>query len=111
MGLYIVLGRFFADAYQRANTYYGVTNQRVLIITRGIGGKVKSLNLRGLSDISFSGSSNGRGVIQFGTTPWSVSNVFGNSGWPGLPSAPRFELADEAKRVYELIRQAQQKTS
>jgi hypothetical protein len=111
VGLYLVVGRFFADAYRRANTYYGVSTQRVLIITRGVSGKVKSLNLKGLSDMSFSVSSSGPGVIQFGSTPSRGSTLLGSSGWPGLPSPPMFELAEETHRVYDLIRQAQQKAA
>ena len=111
VGLYIVIGRFFWDAYQRANTHYAVSDQRVLIVTRGRGAKVKSLNLRGLSDISFSGAATGAGLIQFGTSPWGGASWLGNSGWPGMQTAPVFELAEEAKRVYELIRQAQQKAA
>ena len=32
IGLYLIVGRFFFDAKQRANTYYGVTDERVIII-------------------------------------------------------------------------------
>ncbi len=76
VGLYMIVGRFFWDAYQRANTFYGVSDQRVLIITRGGGGKVKSLSLRTLSDATLTCSSSGSGSIQFGSTPAALSGVF-----------------------------------
>jgi hypothetical protein len=33
MGLYLIVGRFFADAFQRARTGYAVTDQRILVLT------------------------------------------------------------------------------
>ena len=33
IGLYIVFGRFFVDAMVRSKTFYGVTSERILIIT------------------------------------------------------------------------------
>ena len=33
VGLYMVFGRFFADAKQRSKTYYGVTSERVIIVS------------------------------------------------------------------------------
>jgi hypothetical protein len=43
VGLYITIGRCFADARKRAATVYAVTDQRVLIITRFFGHKVKTV--------------------------------------------------------------------
>jgi hypothetical protein len=42
----------FVDAKQRANTFYGVTNQRVIIVSGMLNSKVNSLNLRTLSDLT-----------------------------------------------------------
>ena len=33
IGLYIIIGRFFFDSVQRRNTYYALTNERVIIIS------------------------------------------------------------------------------
>jgi hypothetical protein len=52
VGLYLIIGRFFADAYLRARTCYGVTDQRVLIVTNLWNLQVKSVSLRTLGDIS-----------------------------------------------------------
>lgn len=76
IGLYIIFGRFYVEAKQRKNTFYGVTNERVIITSGLFRKKVKSLNLRTLTDISLSESSSGSGSITFGnTTPFS--SIFG----------------------------------
>src|SRR5262249_33566803 len=54
VGLYVMIGRFFVDARQRASTYYGLTDQRVIIISGLRSRQVKSLELRSLSDVSIS---------------------------------------------------------
>jgi hypothetical protein len=33
VGIYMVIGRFFVEAKQRANTFYAVTNERILIVS------------------------------------------------------------------------------
>src|SRR4051812_42746606 len=33
MGIYLVIGRFFHEAWQRSKTHYAVTNQRILILS------------------------------------------------------------------------------
>ena len=105
VGLYMIAGRFFWDQYQRANTIYGVTNQRILIVTRGLGGKIRSLNLRSLPGLTLSESSNGAGSIQFGANLWGMPTMPAGR-WPGFPSLG-FDLIADAKQVYETIRRAQ----
>src|SRR6266850_5154513 len=52
MGLHLIFGRFLLDAKQRSNTFYGVTNQRIIIVSGISSRKIKSLNVRTLSDVS-----------------------------------------------------------
>jgi hypothetical protein len=108
IGLYFIAGRFFVDAKQRANTVFGVTNQRVLIMSGLFNRKVKSVNLRTLSDISLDERANGTGTVSFGpTNPFAL---WGSAGmaWPGMPTAsPAFELIPNARSVYEIVRKAQ----
>ena len=45
VGIYVVLGRFFVDAFVRSKTYYGISNNRILIATKFLTLTMKSLNL------------------------------------------------------------------
>lgn len=108
MGLYLIFGRFFVDARQRERTFYGVTTERVVIVSGLFGRRVKSLSLDTLTDLSLTERAHGAGVITFGAIPpWFWWHSAG--GWPGMgqQAVPKFELAAEARQVYELIRSAQ----
>jgi len=107
VGLYMVIGRFFFDARQRARTFYALTSERVLIVSGVFSRKVKSLNLSTLTDVSMNESRNGEGEITFGPQH-PIPSFFGNSSWPGAQQqSPRFEFVPNAKSVYEKIRGAQ----
>ena len=112
IGLYLIFGRFLVEVWQRAKTYYGVTNERVLIVSGFFKRNVKSLSLRNLSDLSLSEGSNGEGTISFGGGGPFSSTFGGFSAWPGMPPymGPRFELIADARSVYETIRGAQRGT-
>ncbi len=105
IGLYIIFGRFVVDARQRSNTFYGVTSERVLIVSHLFGRKVKSLNLDTLTDVTLNERGNGAGTITFG--PLAPFYGWQRSGWPGMTNAvPSFELPSDAREVYEIIRNA-----
>lgn len=107
-GIYFIAGRFFVDASVRARTYYGVTPERVIIVTGAGGKKVKSLNLRTLTDLSLDERGDGSGTITFGATlpmAWWTTGL----AWPGadryLP--PSFAMIASARSVYDTIQDAQ----
>lgn len=112
VGLYFIFGRFVADSIKRKGTYYGVTNDRVLILSEFPTRKLKSLNLRTLSDITFSNKSDGSGSITFGPQH-PMSSWMGGMSWPGMGQyqSPMFEFIKNAKTVYETIRDAQKKST
>jgi len=109
IGLYFVFGRFFYDAQVRARTYYGLSSERILILGGMLNRELKSLNVRTLSDVSLVERSDGRGTITFGPTgPWDSWGS--GSSWPGMGSnSPRFDCIDNAKQVYDLVRDAQKR--
>jgi hypothetical protein len=108
VGLYMIFGRFLGDAWERSRIYYGVTSERVIIISGWPSRSVHSLNIDTLAEISFSERANGRGTITFGSMP-PMYRWFGGSGWPGsaYPVAPSLDLPEGALEVYEIIRAAQ----
>ena len=107
IGLHFILGRFLVDARQRANTSYGLTNQRVIMVSGISSRKITSLNVRRLSDLSLDERSHGGGIISFGASNvphWWASGM----AWPGMPApVPTFELSEHARTVFEMIRSAQ----
>jgi hypothetical protein len=107
-GLYIIFGRFFVDARSRARACYGVTNERIIILSGLFSQQLKSLQLRTLTDVSLSQRNDGSGNITFSQS--HLMNVFMPPGsWlgSGRYSLPSFELIENAKGVYDVIRSAQ----
>lgn len=106
MGVYIVFGRFIVDALRRGHTYYGVSNDRVLIVSEFPTSRVKSLGLSTLSDVTLSTKRDQSGSISFGPQD-AWAGMFAGSGWPGTGSqGSRFERIENAKSVYDIIQKA-----
>ncbi len=111
IGLYMIFGRFIYDAKKRAKTFYGLTDQRAIIISGLFSKGVKSLNLVTLTDVNLTEKSDLSGTITFGHEN-QFANFFGGNSLPGMggSTAPKFELIENAKDVYNKLR-AQQKKS
>jgi Bacterial PH domain len=107
VGLYIVFGRFIVDAWTRDRTFYGITSERIIIVTGLSSRQTKSLQLRTLSDISLAERADGSGTITFGPQHPMAHRI--PAGWPGAGqyAAPAFDMIERAKETYELIRQTQ----
>jgi Bacterial PH domain len=111
IGLYLIFGRFFVDAHARARTFYGVTNERIIIVSGLFSQQTKSLQLRTLTDISLTQRNDGSGTITFGPT-FFMNGFFPGGSWPGAGryAPPSFDQLDGAKNVYDIIRNAQKNT-
>lgn len=108
IGIYLIVGRFIYDSLNRRNTFYGISDDRVILITEFPARRVKSLNLSTLTDVSLSEKSDGGGKIVFG--PEQPMGSWANGmAWPGMTQyqSPMFELVKDAKHVYETVRNAQ----
>jgi hypothetical protein len=107
IGLYMVFGRFIADALARARTLYGVTDRRVIIVSGLTTRSTKSLLLPGLTEIEVQERSDGRGSLVFGRSN-GYANLWGR-GWPGTRRelTPMFEGVENPRRIYDIIRRAQ----
>jgi hypothetical protein len=111
VGCYIVFCRFLVDAHNRARTFYGVTNERILIVSGTFTQQVKSLQIRTLTDVSLTQRGDGSGTIPFG--PTYFANMFTGTSWPGAGryGPPCFDLIEEVREVYDIIRGAQRSAS
>jgi Bacterial PH domain len=109
VGVYIVVGRFFVEAKQRQSTFYALTPQRIIIASGLFSRRVKSLNLKTISDLSLNEKSDGSGTITFGAQHPMAAMFGGMSAWPGAEQylGPRLDLVPQARTVYESIRRAQ----
>lgn len=109
IGLYFVFGRFIVEAKQREKTCYGLTSQRIIIISGLFSRKVKSVSLKTLSETTFSEKPDRSGTLTFGANN-PLFAMFGGMSWPGMSQhlPPSFELIPNAKDVYEMVRKAQQ---
>ena len=108
VGFHFMVGRFVVDLKQREATTYGVTNERIVILSGVLARRVKSLNLRTLTDVSLVERTDGSGTITFGAANPYAWWFHGMGWWPGVPPpTPAFELIPRAKEVYEIIRGAQ----
>lgn len=110
IGIYIIVGRFFVDSYQRSRTFYGVTDHRILIVAGLTGKEIKSLSLATLSEISFKERADGSGTIMFGPSN-PMYAMWSGTAWPGMGKklAPAFDAIDSARKVYDLVRNSQRK--
>jgi hypothetical protein len=108
VGLYFLFGRFWVDAWQRANTTYGITSERVIIVSGLRSRNVKSLNIDTLTDVSLAERTDGGGAITFGSVPF-MDLWYAGLAWPGLGQqiVPTFDLPDRAREVYEIVRATQ----
>ena len=109
-GLYLLLGRFLVGAWVRRHIFYAVTTERILIVSGIFSRRVRSLNLRTLSDLGLSEKSDGSGTIHFGppSPMWASAQVPGWYSYPGAKSSAGFESIPDSRRIYDLIRATQQ---
>ena len=103
IGLIFVFGRFIIDAKQRANTFYALTEERIIIKSGIYKISIKSLNLKTLSDIELEEKSNSSGTISFGPKYRLMYWRNGLNWMPGANETPEFQLIEDARKVYKLI--------
>jgi len=108
VGLYFIVGRFFVDAKVREKTYYALTNERAIILSGLFGRNLRAFSLKTLSDININVKKDGSGTITFGPSH-PMASWYSGMQWPGAGkyTAPGFEMIENARQVYELIRKAQ----
>lgn len=106
VGLFMIGGRFWADAYLRANTAYAVTDKRVLVSRAGRWPKFSAMSLDRLPDVSVSETAGGRGTVRFGAERswWAGGTSAGWSIWlPSLDPTLQFLDIADAAAVFSLV--------
>ena len=78
-GLYLMIGRFFYKKHKKRNTYYAITDQRVLILTALKNKRLKSIFIKNIPTINKNIKSNGYGSIKFGNSSIFTS-MYENTG-------------------------------
>jgi len=108
IGLYMIVGRFFVDAWIRTKTFYGLSDRRAIIVSGVFSRTVNSLPLRTLTDISLQERSDRSGTILLGR-PQPYSSWNSGMRWPGMSqySTPAFEMIPNAKAVHDQLLEAQ----
>jgi hypothetical protein len=106
IGLVVMVGRFFLDAWLRAGTRYLLTDRRVLISRPRPFSDFTAVSLDRLPDARLSERKDGRGSVRFGQS----SGLFGGrsfSIWvPALDPTPQFVAIADARRVFDLVQRS-----
>lgn len=103
IGIIMVFGRFIIDAKQRNNTYYGLTDDRIIIKSGIYTKSIKSLNIKTLSDIDYVEKNDGSGTINFGQKNPIMISSNGMNWWPGVKETPSLDLIQDVRKVYKKI--------
>ena len=107
IGLFLIVGRFFVDAWLRSRMVYALTDRRVLIARSGPWASFRALNRDAQPEVTLNERAGGRGTITFGNRVATFG--YGNrmsGGWmPALEPTPQFLQIDDARRVFAAIQQ------
>ena len=102
VGLFLIFGRFLADAYVRSRTAYAITDRRVLIARAKPFAAFTSLSLDQLAQVQLVEGPCGRSTIYFGPRP--SFGRYGYGAWmPALDSTPQFLAVQNAQHVLGII--------
>lgn len=104
VGLYFIFGRFIYKKWRKKNTYYAVTNKRVLCLTNTFNANLESRYIKDLPVVRKSINASGIGTVIFG----EGSAMYGNTGMEALCirrelNALAFYDIHDAGSVYDLV--------
>jgi hypothetical protein len=103
IGLIFVFGRFIIDAKQREKTFYGITDNRIIIKTGVFRTTIKSINIKTISDIEYEEKEDGSGTINIGPKNPMMMWGYGMNWGFGMKPAPSIDLIPEVRKVYNKI--------
>jgi hypothetical protein len=108
IGIYLILGRFFFDAWIRRGVVYAVTNKRILISRGGPFASFTTLALEDAARATMQERANGSGTIRFGPVyATAYGGRAGFSSWaPSLDPTPQFLAIENVRDVFQKIQNA-----
>jgi hypothetical protein len=107
IGLFLMFGRFFLDAWVRADVFYALTESRILILRSRPWPRFQAISLDRLPEATLEEGPRGRGTIRFGpATTLANSRGAGMGFWmPVFDPTAQFVAIDDARRVFESIQE------
>jgi len=106
-GVYITVGRFFADALVRRRTWYGLTDRRAIIISGLASSGLTSIDLLTIDQVNMVKHVGGVGTIHFGPIAGYGPRGYRSRRSFGFTDPSAFDHIDDVAEVYRLIRQVQ----
>ena len=108
IGLYLMFGRFFVDAYVRRRMHYAVTNRRILILRERPFATFITVHLDRLPDLKLTEGKHGRGTIYFGQQVEGFESRGSGTWTPALDATPKFFAINDVAKVFDTIQLAAQ---
>jgi hypothetical protein len=114
VGAYMLFGRFFFKFWKQKNTYYAVTNQRILVLSTVPGRSVQAVFIESMPTLNKFVNADGTGTITFGDLSPQLA-MYANTGMDGfatgsgMPLPPALYNIKNANSVYELINSQRKK--
>lgn len=105
VGVYMMVGRFYWDAYVRDHTVYAVTDKRVIIVSGTWTRSTTSIALPGLRFITLVTRDDGSGDVVFAPSAAALPEGFNRRNYQPQPA--KLEFLPNAREVYDIIRAAQ----
>jgi len=103
MGAYMIVGRFIHQYLLRLNTYYAITDERVIILVRFLEEKITSQHAADVEIYSEQYSMGNVGTVKFEGFP----KVGKSNGWMPFLSTPGFYQVDDLDDALETLRRVQ----
>lgn len=112
VGIFMLFGRFIADRKTRANTVYGLTNERILIKVGARKTHIKSFQLSTQNGIELMEEGDGFGTIIIGNVADRYDRTTQSGNWSSAsPSSTRLYKIRDARNVYSEIMKVQKESN
>lgn len=108
MGLFITVGRHWYDRMRRGYTYYGITNERILIVHGIVRQRITSHDMGSLPALSVEENVDGTGTIRFGSSSDRMPEImqYQMGMFSGMmDKTDRLEQVDDAREVFKTIKE------